>query len=970
MKKGFKAVTAAALAVSALTPVAAFAAESTVDNGVYTSTNYYSIDAFKKLSGSAKASALTSEGAVIVIAGKVYSGNNVITLSDSKLDASAVTVDAYNAANGNKLVSGKPLGGENQTVDLKVESVSAINAKQLVVKFSKAVDKNSVVTTSGSSTTLNANIVSVEKTSTDVVSNQVGNGTLAGNAASLSEDGKELTITLSGNNIFAGSYDVIVKNATSSEVKMPNYYGSATIKDTVAPTVTKAEYVTTSGKIRVTLSEPITSVGFGKAVLIIDGKPYAFDAPSSYPATSLTVSVPAGIELGSTVTVNVAGIEDAAGNLLTPYTGQVTLTKDASALSVTGFEQISNQKVRVTLNKKLDTASNAKILTSAPNNGLVITKDDGTVTTNYTVAAAPSAVNANGNVYDITFADATYATSNDFAVSVSFTKDAFTDVTGNKNALETKTLTLKKDITAPTVVSSKVNVAGDKIELTFSEEVNPSSIDNSKLFLRLDGGELQAGGPTVSAAIKANTDNKVVEISLSGSAASTAIVNGKLKAGSYQVRLTEGFIKDINGVDVKTTNAPLVTVAGSVQEALTATVASTPASNVITIAAPAGEKFATSSLTNGKFFINGTQISSDADIKFTSTANTTISITLPTSESVKYTGASSFSATGVTLDSAKPLNAPYGTVTLADNSAPVLQSARLIDNKTIELTYDEAIGTLSSAQVGDEFIIKQGGTTLTLAAAEITAGNVAGFDNKVLLTVAKNNTTTTAATAPITGTNASKVAAGALTSATTTTAVNYKVVSTPVVATAPITGTNASKVAAGALTSATTTTAVNYKVVNNSGTLELQNADTNAPVVADLAAASNQFTQGGVTFTITGAADGDVFTVATTAATTKLELQNADTNAPVVADLAAASNQFTQGGVTFTITGAVAGDLFTVATNAATSTTTAQTLDLTKDITVTTFKNASSTLDIKDKVVSPALTANAQKVNVTVNVAK
>lgn len=143
MKKGFKAVTAAALAISALTPVAAFAAENTVENGVYTTTNFYSLDAFKKLSGTAKAAALTSEGAVIVVAGKVYTGANVLSLNDTQLDASAVTVDAYNAANDNKLVSGQPIGGENQTVEIKVESVSAITANYVEVTFAaltKAVE--------------------------------------------------------------------------------------------------------------------------------------------------------------------------------------------------------------------------------------------------------------------------------------------------------------------------------------------------------------------------------------------------------------------------------------------------------------------------------------------------------------------------------------------------------------------------------------------------------------------------------------------------------------------------------------------------------------------------------------------------------------------------------------------------------------------------------------------------------------
>ena len=85
-----------------------------------------------------------------------------------------------------------------------------------------------------------------------------------------------------------------------------------------------------------------------------------------------------------------------------------------------------------------------------------------------------------------------------------------------------------------------------------------------------------------------------------------------------------------------------------------------------------------------------------------------------------------------------------------------------------------------------------------------------------------------------------------------------------VAAKATITGANADKVTAGATTSATTTSAVEYKVVDASGTLKLQKASDSSDVIADLSSAQ-KFTQGGIEFTITGAAAGDVFTVATTA---------------------------------------------------------------------------------------------------------
>lgn len=87
--------------------------------------------------------------------------------------------------------------------------------------------------------------------------------------------------------------------------------------------------------------------------------------------------------------------------------------------------------------------------------------------------------------------------------------------------------------------------------------------------------------------------------------------------------------------------------------------------------------------------------------------------------------------------------------------------------------------------------------------------------------------------------------------------------SAEVAAKATITGTNESKVAAGALTNATTTDAIVYNVVDSSGTLQLQNAS--GSVVIENLTTTQKFTQGGVEFTITDAAAGDTFTVATTA---------------------------------------------------------------------------------------------------------
>lgn len=124
MKKGFKTLAAAALAVSALTPVAAAAAND-IAPGVYTSTNYYSVTDFKKLSTADKNAVLTSPGAVVVVAGQVYKSNDVLSATNTQLPTLGKKADEYTTPEGNKLVSGKPINSTPE--QLKVESVSAVN---------------------------------------------------------------------------------------------------------------------------------------------------------------------------------------------------------------------------------------------------------------------------------------------------------------------------------------------------------------------------------------------------------------------------------------------------------------------------------------------------------------------------------------------------------------------------------------------------------------------------------------------------------------------------------------------------------------------------------------------------------------------------------------------------------------------------------------------------------------------------
>jgi len=102
-----------------------------------------------------------------------------------------------------------------------------------------------------------------------------------------------------------------------------------------------------------------------------------------------------------------------------------------------------------------------------------------------------------------------------------------------------------------------------------------------------------------------------------------------------------------------------------------------------------------------------------------------------------------FTVANIQSTSGKSLKTYTKTVGVEDNVAPVLLSAKVLDNKSIELTYSENV-TLTDAvsnvfTVGDDFAITVGTTALNLAEGELKAETVSGLNNKVKITIAKGS---------------------------------------------------------------------------------------------------------------------------------------------------------------------------------------------------------------------------------------
>lgn len=139
MKKVLKLSAAAAVALSAITPVAAFAAETTsVKPGIYTTDatkGFTSIDEFKKLSLKEKAALLQVKDAVLVLGTEVIPASVILTGTNDDLANSRVSVEKYQEDNNVILDSEVGIKPGEVTSELKVTAVSAIDETGVEVTF-------------------------------------------------------------------------------------------------------------------------------------------------------------------------------------------------------------------------------------------------------------------------------------------------------------------------------------------------------------------------------------------------------------------------------------------------------------------------------------------------------------------------------------------------------------------------------------------------------------------------------------------------------------------------------------------------------------------------------------------------------------------------------------------------------------------------------------------------------------------
>ncbi|WP_214757856.1 Ig-like domain-containing protein [Exiguobacterium sp. s123] len=323
-----------------------------------------------------------------------------------------------------------------------VSGVEVLNAKQVEVKFNKAIE---------ASTVLNSND-EVRNIAFTTVGTAVNAGTLSGK---LSEDGKTLLITAA--NTFDGEYAVTVSDAVkdSKGVALEKYSELVKASDKVAPKLVSASASakTATDKFTLVFDEPVQATG---AIVSVNGVSATVAAkPGSM--NELVVTSSAMVNAGTTATIKIINVKDYANNFITPnpLETNVTVTADTVAPNIVSTKVIGENKVEVKFDKNMNISSFA--------NKARLVAGSGTVT-NLTATAGSDAktVILTGS---LNYTD-TYS-------ALLFLDADIKDTAGNNISAYSTSVIFKKDVIAPTL--SSVEYKDGKIVAKFSENIAAGS---------------------------------------------------------------------------------------------------------------------------------------------------------------------------------------------------------------------------------------------------------------------------------------------------------------------------------------------------------------------------------------------------------------------------------------------------------------------------------------------------------------
>ena len=664
-----------------------------------------------------------SRGEVAMILAEAYDieGN---TANNKFTDVNARYLAAVSALKDNGITSGKTSTnfGTNDAItrgelaiwvhrlellgtdEATVASATALNAKQIEVRFD---------------TTLNSD-ATVANDATELDNYSFNN--VAPTSAVLSTDKKSVVLTFAGTVEGADKLLVVEPIATETKDKEGNlvltekYSKVFNYTDTVKPVITSTSFA--NGKITLNFSENLSQL---PTAVRVNGTPVTAVAFAAGSTSKVEVTV--ALTPGSSASLFVAGAEDAsaATNEMDIFNGTVSVPgADVEKPRVTSVVVTGQNTAKVTLSEDVNSASIAATLQrGATQTGVTLTED----TTDTTGKTYNLTVDLNG----ATAGDGIFsATSTSESFTLFIAAEAMTDVSGNKNDFYSTTVTFVKDTVAPTLASTQVAANNQKLEFTFNEALTVAGSDANIIVTNNEGVRITAvDGETF---VK-GTDNKTYQVDVK--AGDTA-----LDAGTYTVSIPAEFFTDAYGNKTAAVTGTFTVGTASNTDTVkpTATVLSTSATAKNQFTVTYSEEVTGSALALSNYRLDGQALPVGTDIYFTNSDKKVVVIQLPTNSvniGNQSTGAAAIlTVSGVTDKAGNSITtANYGVV-VKDNTAATVSNVQVI-GQDVYVTFTENVA-FATADANTVFNVTVNGTTADAGNLE----TVAGAANRVKFTLA------------------------------------------------------------------------------------------------------------------------------------------------------------------------------------------------------------------------------------------
>ncbi|EJQ53943.1 hypothetical protein IEQ_00691 [Bacillus cereus BAG6X1-2] len=550
-----------------------------------------------------------------------------------------------------------------QKEEAKVESIKAINAKEIEVKLGATVTEDAVK---------NATFTLSQGTNPTAVTAKIG------------EDKKSVILTVAEGKKLENkeAYVLTVEGLKTVDGKdIPKALEVIFFNDEVAPTVSTVS--TPDGKVKVVFSEKLDTA---KAVtVIVNGQKVEGKVENN----TFTSTNALNLENGKEFSIIVTGATDLSNNTMEMYEGKATykVEKDTTA------PEVKDVKVKDILNGTATLEVTFSEELAEKGQGNVVVKKNGKALEK----AADIKISDDKTKALVTVPGALVDNETSANLTVEFT--GYKDLANNVGKQVSKEVKVAKDVVAPNLV--KVVADQDKVAtFTFDKEV---TAQNGKLrVINLDTSKDVTNDVTVE------SNKKDITLKFK-------------EKGNYKVAATKGFVTDAAGnesvaftKEVKVVEKESEKETDKVAPAVTG-VAFDKATNKITVnfdKEVKGGQVAESASNVNNYTLAGAKLPEGTLIVLDGT-NAVIELpatfTFDKTETVKFTVANVANKDGVKMGTKNLL------LNVVDTKAPEFQSAKItsVDNKEITLTFSEAVKVDTN-----DFVLDLNGAPLTVAAKE------------------------------------------------------------------------------------------------------------------------------------------------------------------------------------------------------------------------------------------------------------